>query len=253
MIDYYTIVIAVGVFTIAGTVKGVLGLGLPTISLALLTVAIDLPSAMSIMLVPSLITNIWQAVIGGNFKSTLIRIWPFILFAFGTIWIGALFLTRINLFLLSSLLGGLLIVYSVLNLSGFRFVVEARNEFWVGGLLGCINGIFTGMTGSFVVPGIMYLQGINLKRDALIQAMGMLFMVSTFALALSLQQNRFLSFNHGVLSCLCLFPAIVGMVIGQKIRNKLPEKIFRKVFFSSLLVLGVYLLVVKLSHYVNHI
>ena len=115
MIDYYTIVIAVGVFTIAGTVKGVLGLGLPTISLALLTVAIDLPSAMSIMLVPSLITNIWQAVIGGNFKSTLIRIWPFILFAFGTIWIGALFLTRINLFLLSSLLGGVLIVYSVCN------------------------------------------------------------------------------------------------------------------------------------------
>ena len=109
------------------------------------------------------------------------------------------------------------------------------------------------MTGSFVVPGIIFLQGINLKRDALIQAMGMLFMVSTFVLALSLQQNRFLSFNHGVLSCLCLFPAIVGMVIGQKIRNKLPEKPFRKVLFSSLLVLGVYLLVVKLSHYANHI
>ena len=82
MIDSYTIIIAVGVFIIAGIVKGVLGLGLPTISLALLTVAIDLPSAMSIMLVPSLITNIWQAFIGGNFKSTLIRIWPFILFAF---------------------------------------------------------------------------------------------------------------------------------------------------------------------------
>ena len=86
------------------------------------------------MLVPSLITNIWQAVIGGNFKSTLIRIWPFILFAFGAIWMGALILTRINLFLLSSLLGGVLIVYSVLNLSGVRFVIEARNDFWVGGL-----------------------------------------------------------------------------------------------------------------------
>jgi len=217
MIDSYTIIIAVGVFIIAGTVKGVIGLGLPTISLALLTAAIDLPSAMSLMLVPSLITNIWQAVVGGNFKDTLIRIWPFLLFASGTIWIGALSLTRINLFLLSSLLGGVLIVYSVLNLAGFRFIVEARHEFWVGGLVGCLNGVLTGMTGSFVVPGIMYLQAINLKRDALIQAMGMLFMASTLAIGLSLKQNRFLSFNHGVLSCLCLFPAIVGMVLGQKI------------------------------------
>jgi len=44
----------------------------------------------------------------------------------------------------------------------------------------------------------------------------------------------------------------VGMVIGQKIRSKLPETTFRKVLFYSLLVLGIYLLVVKLNHYVNH-
>ncbi len=252
MIDSYTIIIAVGVFIIAGIVKGVLGLGLPSISLALLTVAIDLPSAMSIMLVPSLITNIWQASVGGNFKVTLIRIWPLLLFASGTIWIGALFLTRINIFFLSALLGVVLIVYSLINLAGFRFIVEARNELLVGGILGCINGVITGMTGSFAVPGVMYLQAINLKRDALIQAMGMLFLVSTFALGMSLQQNKFLSFNIGLLSCLCLFPAIVGMVIGQKIRSKLPETTFRKVLFYSLLVLGIYLLVVKLNHYVNH-
>ena len=231
MIDSYTIIIAVGVFIIAGTVKGVIGLGLPTISLALLTAAIDLPSAMSLMLVPSLITNIWQAVVGGNFKDTLIRIWPFLLFASGTIWIGALSLTRINLFLLSSLLGGVLIVYSVLNMAGFRFIVEARHKFWVGGLVGCLNGVLTGMTGSFVVPGIMYLQAINLKRDALIQAMGMLFMASTLAIGLSLKQNRFLSFNHGVLSCLCLFPAIVGMVLGQKIPVGCLKKPSEKYYF----------------------
>ena len=83
MIDSYTIIISVGIFIIAGTVKGVVGLGLPSISLALLTLAIDLPSAMSIMLVPSFITNIWQAVVGGEFKAILIRIWPLLLFASG--------------------------------------------------------------------------------------------------------------------------------------------------------------------------
>ena len=82
-----------------------------------------------------------------NFKVTLIRIWPLLLFASGTIWIGALFLTRINIFFLSALLGVVLIVYSLINLAGFRFIIEARNELLVGAILGCINGVITGMTG----------------------------------------------------------------------------------------------------------
>ena len=54
-----------GTFFIAGTVKGVIGLGLPSISLAFLTVLIDLPSAMALLLVPSFVTNLWQAFEGG--------------------------------------------------------------------------------------------------------------------------------------------------------------------------------------------
>jgi uncharacterized protein len=253
MIDSSTVIILIGVFIIAGTVKGVIGLGLPTISLALLTVAIDLPSAMALMLVPSLVTNVWQAVVGGNFKDTLPRIWPFLIIATATVWIGALSLTRINLSLLSALLGGLLIVYSALNFAGLRLIVKTRHEYWVGGLTGFINGVLTGMTGSFVVPGVMYLQAINLKRDALIQAMGMLFTVSTLALGFSLQQNRFLSIDHGILSFLCLIPAITGMVLGQKFRKRLSEKAFRKVFFFSLFLLGFYIVINKLSYYINSI
>ena len=60
MIDATTLVILT-TFLLAGLVKGVIGLGLPTVSLAILTVALDLPSAMVLLLVPSfqyfLITN----------------------------------------------------------------------------------------------------------------------------------------------------------------------------------------------------
>ncbi len=250
MIDSYIIIISAGIFIIAGTVKGVVGLGLPSISLALLTLAIDLPTAMSIMLVPSFMTNVWQAVVGGNFKATLIRIWPLLLFASCTIWIGTYFLTLIDLLLLSALLGAVLIIYSLLNLKGINFFVEVRNELWVGVLLGCINGLITGMTGSFAVPGVIYLQAIKLKRDAFVQGMGMLFMVSTFVLGMTMYQKSLLSLNHGVLSCLCLFPAILGMVMGQKIRKMMSETTFRKVLFSFLLVLGIYLFLVNLSDYI---
>jgi len=227
-----------GAFLIAGTVKGVIGLGLPTVSLGILTVVLDLPSAMALLLVPSLITNLWQAAVGGSGKALLLRLWPFLAMATVTVWIGALALTRVDLRLLSALLGGLLIAYAVSNLAGLRLAITARQAVWAGPLAGAVNGVLTGMTGSFVVPGVLYLQAIGLSRDQLIQAMGMLFTVSTLALAVALKGNNLLSAELGGLSLAALLPAAAGMVFGQRIRQRLSEARFRRVFFIALIVLG---------------
>lgn len=181
-----TILVVIGTFFISGTVKGVIGLGLPTVSLALLTVAIDLPSAMALLLAPSLVTNIWQTLSGRATMALLKRIWPFLLSAAVTIGVGNMALTRVDLAMRSMLLGALLVVYASINLGKVKFTIQSRQEVWVGLLAGALNGTLTEMTGSFVVPGVMYLQAINFARDALIQAMGMLFTVSTLALGIAL-------------------------------------------------------------------
>lgn len=242
MIDAFTVLVIIATFLIAGTVKGVIGLGLPTVSLAVLTVAIDLPTAMALLLVPSFITNVWQAAVGGNGRAIFGRLWPFLLMATATVWLGATALTRIDLSLLSALLGALLVVYSTVDLAGFRFTIATRQEAWIGPLIGTANGILTGMTGSFVVPGVLFLQAIGLPRDMLIQAMGMLFTASTLALAVALQGNGLLTTELGKLSAAALLPAIIGMVLGQRIRQKLSEQLFRRVFFISLLMLGAYII-----------
>ena len=118
MFDAFTVLAIVGTFLLAGAVKGVIGLGLPTVSLALLTVAIDLPNAMALLLVPSFVTNLWQAVVGGNGRAILRRLWPFLLMATVTVWLGAAALTRVDLALLSALLGVRLVVYSTMSLAG---------------------------------------------------------------------------------------------------------------------------------------
>ena len=53
-------------FLLAGGVKGVIGLGLPTISLGLLAATLDLPSAMALVIIPAFVTNIWQGTSGGH-------------------------------------------------------------------------------------------------------------------------------------------------------------------------------------------
>ena len=107
--------------------------------------------------------------------------------------------------------------------------------------MGGVNGILTGLTGSFVVPGVLYLQSIGLNRNALIQAMGMLFSVSTLALAVALGHHQLISMELGALSLGGVVPALAGMMIGQKVRNRLSEAAFTRVFFSSLLILGAYI------------
>ena len=242
MFDLATVTVIAGTFLLAGAVKGVIGLGLPTVSLGLLTVALDLTTAMALLIVPSFVTNLWQALMGGNGRALLLRTWPFLLMATTTVWLGAIALTHLDLSLLSGLLGGLLVAYSVLNLSGIRLEIAVHRESWAGPLFGTANGILTGMTGSFVVPGVMFLQAIGLSRDMLVQAMGMLFTASTLALALALQRNSLLTTQLGLVSALALIPAIIGLVGGQHIRRRLSEDRFRQVFFIAILILGVYII-----------
>ncbi|WP_204248129.1 sulfite exporter TauE/SafE family protein [Kiloniella spongiae] len=240
------------IFFLAGLIKGVIGLGLPTISLGLLTVFLDLPSAMVLLLAPSLATNIWQAFIGGKFIELLKRLWPFLLFASMFVGLGGLAIIYVENYILTSLLGILLILYGLISLCGFRTSLSGKQQIWFGPLIGAMNGILTGMTGSFVVPGVMYLQGIGLSRDMLVQAMGMLFSLSTFALAITLGSMTLGDINHegnnllrtelGILSFLALLPATIGMILGQKIRHQLSENVFRQLFFIALLILGSFIL-----------
>ncbi|MEP0942943.1 MAG: sulfite exporter TauE/SafE family protein [Rhizobiaceae bacterium] len=243
MFDPLALAIIFLTFLLAGLVKGVIGLGLPTVSLAVLAVLFDLPTAMALLIVPSLLTNIWQACIGDHSRALLLRLWPFLTLAAATVWFGGLGLGHFNLAALTALLGLLLIAYAAIGLGGVKLTVNRSAEKWAGPLLGTINGILTGLTGSFVVPGVMYLQSLGLPRDQLVQAMGMLFTVSTLALAATLSSNDLLSTDLAILSTGALIPAIFGMILGQALRKILSESQFRRVFLIALLLLGLYITV----------
>lgn len=236
-----SLVIIAATFLLAGGVKGVVGLGLPTISLALLTAAFGLKEAMALMLIPSFVTNGWQGLVGGALAAILRRLWLMLAVACIGVWLGAGILAKSDALLLSGLLGVVLCLYSLISLASLRIPPPERHERWLSPVVGLVNGFLTGLTGSFVMPGTLYLQALGLTRDVLIQAMGVLYTVSTLALGVALAENRLLPPALGAISALAVIPALVGMVLGQRVRQSLPEAGFRKVFFGALLVLGLYI------------
>ena len=243
MMNFDALLVVFVTFLIAGTVKGIVGLGLPTVSLGVLTAVFDLTTAMAMLIVPSFITNFWQAVSGGYMRSLVVRHWRFFFMATVCILVGAQVLTRVNIGLLAGLLGFLLVVYGMSGFNGRQISIPSDREVWLGPLFGGANGVLTGMTGSFVVPGVMYLQGIGLPRDMLVQAMGILFTLSTASLAVALQGSGLFPQQLASVSAMAVFPAIVGMLLGRKIRHQLPESRFQQVFYFAVTVLGIYIVV----------
>lgn len=243
MSDPLMMVVVFVIFLVSGVVKGVVGLGLQTIALGLLTAVAGLHEAMALLLAPAFLSNVWQVFPGGDLKVLFKRIWPFLLAGALTVWIGAAALTRVDVSWLTALLGLVLFFYAIAGLVRPHFIIPRQHERWLGPVLGGFNGILTGMTGSFVVPGVMYLQSIGLARDELIQAMGMLFLLMTVALAVALGGNNLLTVDLGFMSALAVVPSLIGVAIGRKVRQRISERVFRRVFFISLLALGAYIIV----------
>ncbi|NIF67989.1 TSUP family transporter, partial [Burkholderia sp. Cy-647] len=72
--DGSTLAVVVAVFALAGVVKGMIGLGLPTIAMGLLTLAMPPAAAASLLVVPSLVTNVWQLLRGPAFGALARRL-----------------------------------------------------------------------------------------------------------------------------------------------------------------------------------
>ena len=107
--------------------------------------------------------------------------------------------------------------------------------------MGLTTGILFGFTGSFLVPGVLYMQALGFKRDHFVQAMGIAFSFSTFVLWIFLAGNGLFSLQLGVISAAVCVPALIGMVIGQKLRKGMSEDLFRRAFFITLLGLSLYI------------
>ena len=230
------------VFILAGFIKGVIGLGLPTISMGLLAVVMPPVQAAAILVLPSFVTNVWQAVVGGRLVMIVTRTWPMLGMILVGTWAGVWLLARLDAALLATVLGATLVGYALMGFARPTLPHPGRLELALSLPIGIVHGIVAGMTGSYI-PAVPFLQSLGLGKDVLVQAMGVVFTVSTMALALAMADQRLLSLELVVASAGAVLPALVGMWVGQLLRSRLSEERFRQALYAALMGLGAYILV----------
>jgi uncharacterized protein len=240
MIDPLLIFIAAA-FLLAGFVKGVIGLGLPPVSMGLLAIAMPPAHALAIVIVPSILTNIWQTFVGPHLRNIMRRLWPLML--------GLVAGTRLNAGMMtgpyarygSILLGILLVIYAAISLRRFVFPISRQNEKWIGGMVGLISGVIAAATGVQVIPSMPYFHAIGMEKDEFVQALGVFFTVGTLALAFNLTVGGLLNESTAVPGIVALACSFIGMATGQAVRTRLEPETFRRWFLISMMFLGGYL------------
>jgi len=231
------------IFVLAGLVKGSVGFGLPTIGIGLGARISDIQTAMMLILVPTIFTNMTQILSTGSVASVLTKTWAFLLGAVVLVPGGLWMVVVVPEFPYERLLGLSILVYSLASLRGFNPVMRTKNNHGIGVALGLLNSVLTGMTGSMSVPGVMYLRSLQFTKDDLLCAMGILFFTATLAMGGSLWWLDRATQELSVLSVMMCVPVALGVWVGMQVRSTLSEERFKQIFLWAFTALGAYLVV----------
>lgn len=230
----------VAVFVLAGGVKGITGMGLPTVAMSLLGLWMPTAQAAALLVVPSLVTNVAQCR-GPHLRRLASRLWPgWVAIAVVTV-LAPGFGDTASAGSARAVLGTVLIAYGAWGLWRPALPDLSGRGRWLGALAGAATGFVTAFTAVFVLPWVPYLQALRLGKDETVQALGLSFTVATLALAVRVQASAPLSEATGSSMFavgLALAGAFAGLALGTRLRGRLAGAAFQRTLFVVFVVLG---------------
>ncbi|HZT87420.1 MAG TPA: sulfite exporter TauE/SafE family protein [Stellaceae bacterium] len=226
------------VLLFSGTVKGLLGIGLPLIAVPLLSQFVELPAAVAVMTVPMAASNVGQAFEGGRTIAAVKALWPIMAAVIvGTV-IGVHLLISIDRRRLDVVIGVSFILLAAALLCLPRVRIRRGTEVWAGPLVGLAAGVLGGMSAMFGPPLVAYLVGLGLDPDSFVKRIAILVFGANMALLLALGGSGSMSLSDFLISAAAVVPIQIGMPLGRRLRRWVPPTIFRGAVLVFLALAG---------------
>jgi len=216
-----------------GIVKGVISLGLPLVGMPLLTLAVDVPTAVAILMIPLVLSNLIQAIEGRGTLAMIKRFWPLIICLIGGTFAGTALFAWMNRDVLLLTVGVLAIVMSTFSILQPHVTITRRKEKWAAPVVGLAAGLVGGMSTLFGPLLTVYVVGLKMPRDDFVKAISLLFLIASVCLMLGGTAQGTAGAQELTWSAMAMIPVYGGMLIGQRLRRRVNPDQFR------LLVLGV--------------
>ena len=225
-----------------GIAKGFAGSGLPTISVASMALVIDVPTAVALMPIPLLVANARQAFRGGYLRGSLGRFWPMLAcLPFGTV-VGVKVLTGVDPLVVTGLVGAIVVAFAILGQVRFGWRMTSRRDRQLQPLVGLSAGLIGGVSSIFAPPIIMHLISLKLPKDEFVGAVGLAYFVGIVTMILALAAFDRFGGREALWGAAALIPVLAGMVLGERMRGRVSETMFRRFIFVLLLFSGLNLI-----------
>lgn len=235
------IIIFMSVF-LGAIIKGAVGIGMSMFSVPIIAFFLPPTTAMILLCVPVLITNVLQMQIKKGIGS--FRFLPmFIALILGII-IGCNLILEINLSLISQIIAISIIFAAIINLFGINIkYINPNIERKLTIPLGLFSGIIGGLSSMYSPYILAYLVSINLEKEVLIRTMATMYFIGSIFIFPIWIYNGLGTLSDLIWSGLLLFPAILGQKIGTSIRSRISNENFKKIILYTLMIIGTSLLI----------
>ncbi|MFN5512861.1 MAG: sulfite exporter TauE/SafE family protein [Burkholderiales bacterium] len=239
----WTLLAVAGAFVIGGVVKGLLGVGLPLITVPLLALVIPSPKAIALMVMPIVLSNLWQSAVGGQTRSALNR--------FASLLVPMVILTAITAHLtldlpvrtLNMLVGGAVLIATAMIAWQPKLHVAPHVERRWGALVGVLTGILGGISSLMGPFLISYLVALRLPREVFVGSISLIYLAGALPLYAVMAFSGVLGWAEIAASTLALAPMSLGMFAGTRLRQHVSEALFRKLMLVFLVCVAVALFV----------
>jgi uncharacterized protein len=226
-----------------GLLKGATGAGAPVLAVPALATFFDVRFAVIVMLVPNLLTNLWQAV---RFRAHLLS-WPFMLPLLAGGFVGAglgtLALKAFDPDLLSLCVAIAVLLYVVLRLSRPHWILPIGPAHWLSAPAGLLAGMLQGGAGLSAPVSITFLNALRLPRETFIATISALFVTFTLVQLAIASTNGLIRENEIFYSLFALVPVSLAMPLGAALASKVSPQVLDRVILAILAVLSAKLLV----------
>jgi len=236
------LLITTATFLIAGTIKGIAGIGMPTIALGLMTLALDPRTAITVILFPLIVSNAWQFYRAGDMWAAIKRYRYFLATMMTLIFISAVFSAGASDRLIYGVLGTVILIFVAVNVLGTPPELPERHVERAQLILGGLTGLFGGLAAVYA-PGVaIYLSMRRVDKDEMVRATGLMVFAGSLPLLAGYLTQNLLTPRLSLISLAMVIPTLLGFQVGERIRAHLSQEKFRGVFFVVFFILGLNLL-----------
>ena len=233
-----TVVYILFTYFLGGITQGILGVGLITVVISLLSFVIDVKETIALVIIPTIITSFFQMINGNNLKDIIKDTRYFLVFSTLIIVPGVFLLKVLESDLILIFIAILLFMNSSLSLSNRVVAIPNHQNSIIQVSAGSLNGFIIGLTSIYTMPFVFLLQSLKYNKEKTVQFMGLAFLLYSSMQFISFSYIKLISINTIVPSLIVTFPVIIGFLLGKKIRSFISEKLFKKLFYLMLLLMS---------------